>query len=170
VEYHGLASTTIETCRLLTLFCCCQILSVSRPTQNCRGLWVELGVEYHGLASGTIETCGLLTLFCCCQILSVSRPTPNGRAGCGVSWSCLRHHRDLRIINPVLLLSDPVCIPAHPELSRAVGGAGCGVPRPRLRHHRDLRPQPGRGAGGGRCCSSQGSPRGEAGCAALSGR
>ncbi len=59
VEYHGLASAIIETCGLLTLFCCCQILSVSRPTQNCRGLWVELGVEYHGLASATIETCGL---------------------------------------------------------------------------------------------------------------
>lgn len=36
-----------------------KILSVSRPTQNDRGLWVELGVEYRGLASATIETCGL---------------------------------------------------------------------------------------------------------------
>ncbi len=36
-----------------------QILSVSRPTQNERGLWVELDVEYRGLASATIETCGL---------------------------------------------------------------------------------------------------------------
>ena len=35
-----------------------QILSVSRPTQNERGLWVELGVEYQGIASATIETCG----------------------------------------------------------------------------------------------------------------
>ncbi|XP_023346164.1 testis-expressed protein 2 isoform X2 [Eurytemora carolleeae] len=31
---------------------------VSRPTQNERGLWVQLGVEYGGIASATIETCG----------------------------------------------------------------------------------------------------------------